>query len=79
STTLWLGILILIFLLLFFWIAALFMYALPNIYFEHRCVKESIAYSWEKTRVRKQIGSLFRLIWLITFQDLIFTGVGGLL
>ncbi|MBS8082277.1 glycerophosphodiester phosphodiesterase [Streptococcus suis] len=76
SNTIWLGILI--FLLLFFWLAARFMYALPNIYFEHRGVKESIAYSWEKTRGRKQIGSLFRLIWLITFPVLLFTGVGGL-
>ncbi|HEM2666676.1 TPA: glycerophosphodiester phosphodiesterase [Streptococcus suis] len=78
SNTVWLGILILIFLLLFFWLAARFMYALPNIYFEHRGVKESITYSWEKTRGRKQIGSLFRLIWLITFPVLLFTGVGGL-
>ncbi|MFX3824792.1 glycerophosphoryl diester phosphodiesterase membrane domain-containing protein, partial [Streptococcus suis] len=33
SNTVLLGILILIFLLLFFWLSARFMYALPNIYF----------------------------------------------
>ncbi|HEM6028588.1 glycerophosphodiester phosphodiesterase [Streptococcus suis] len=79
SNTVWLGILILFFLLLFFWLASRSMYALPNIYFEHRSVKESIAYSWKKTKGRKQVSSFFRLIWLVTFPVLLFTGIGILL
>ncbi len=79
SNTLWVGILLLVSLLLFFWLAARFMYALPKIYFEHRSVKESIAYSWEKTKGRQQISSFFRLIWLVTLPVLLFTGVGVLL
>ncbi|WP_238139945.1 glycerophosphoryl diester phosphodiesterase membrane domain-containing protein, partial [Streptococcus suis] len=42
-------------------------------------MKESIAYSWKKTKGRKQVSSFFRLIWLVTFPVLLFTGIGILL
>ncbi|HEM6338883.1 TPA: glycerophosphodiester phosphodiesterase [Streptococcus suis] len=79
SNTLWLAILIFLSVFLFFWLAARFMYALPKIYFEHRSVKESIAYSWERTKGRQQMTSLLRLFWLVTFPVLLFAVIGILL
>lgn len=78
-STPWVAVVIVVSLLIFFWLATRFMYALPEIYFAHRSVKESIVYSWEKTKGRKQVESLVNLIWLITFPVLLFTGVGFLL
>ncbi|MDQ8821171.1 glycerophosphodiester phosphodiesterase [Streptococcus ruminantium] len=75
----WVAAVIVIALLIFFWLATRFMYALPEIYFTHRSVKESIVYSWEKTKGWQQVESLVNLIWLITFPVLLFTGVGFLL
>lgn len=79
SNTLWLAILIFLSVFLFFWLAARFMYALPKIYFEHRSVKESIAYSWERTKGRQQMTSLLRLFWLVTSPVLLFAVIGILL
>ncbi|HFI0237294.1 TPA: glycerophosphodiester phosphodiesterase [Streptococcus suis] len=79
SNTLWLVILIFLSVFLFFWLAARFMYALPKIYFEHRSVKESIVYSWERTKGRQQMTSLLRLFWLVTFPVLLFAVIGILL
>ncbi|HFI0107030.1 TPA: glycerophosphodiester phosphodiesterase [Streptococcus suis] len=79
SNTLWLAILIFLSVFLFFWLAARFMYALPKIYFEHRSVKESIAYSWERTKGCQQMTSLLRLFWLVTFPVLLFAVIGILL
>ncbi|HFU4001717.1 TPA: glycerophosphodiester phosphodiesterase [Streptococcus suis] len=79
SNTLWLAILIFLSVFLFFWLAARFMYALPKIYFEHRSVKESIAYSWERTKGRQQMTSLLRLFWLVTYPVLLFAVIGILL
>lgn len=79
SNTLWLAILIFLSVFFFFWLATRFMYALPNIYFEHRSVKESIAYSWERTKERQQMTSLLRLFWLVTFPVLLFAVIGILL
>ncbi|HFU4460341.1 TPA: glycerophosphodiester phosphodiesterase [Streptococcus suis] len=79
SNTLWLAILIFLSVFLFFWLATRFMYALPKIYFEHRSVKESIVYSWERTKGRQQMTSLLRLFWLVTFPVLLFAVIGILL
>ncbi|HFU4464752.1 TPA: glycerophosphoryl diester phosphodiesterase membrane domain-containing protein [Streptococcus suis] len=79
SNTLWLAILIFLSVFLFFWLAARFMYALPKIYFEHRSVKESIAYSWERTRGWQQVRSMGKLFWLVTFPVLVLAGIGTLL
>ncbi|MDQ8766065.1 glycerophosphoryl diester phosphodiesterase membrane domain-containing protein, partial [Streptococcus ruminantium] len=53
----WVAAVIVIALLIFFWLATRFMYALPEIYFTHRSVKESIVYSWEKTKGWQQVES----------------------
>ncbi|HFI0420844.1 TPA: glycerophosphoryl diester phosphodiesterase membrane domain-containing protein [Streptococcus suis] len=79
SNTLWLAILIFLSVFLFFWLATRFMYALPKIYFEHRSVKESIAYSWERTRGWQQVRSMGKLFWLVTFPVLMLAGIGTLL
>ncbi|HFI0449830.1 TPA: glycerophosphodiester phosphodiesterase [Streptococcus suis] len=79
SNTLWLAILIFLLVFFFFWLATRFMYALPKIYFEHRSVKESIAYSWERTKGRQQMTSLLRLFWLVTSPVLLFAVIGILL
>ncbi|HFI2471928.1 TPA: glycerophosphoryl diester phosphodiesterase membrane domain-containing protein [Streptococcus suis] len=78
SNTLWLAILIFLSFILFFWLAARFMYALPKIYFEHRSVKESIAYSWERTRGWQQVRSMGKLFWLVTLPVFLFS-IGGTL
>lgn len=76
SNTIWQAGLIILSLLLFFWLAMRFMFALPMIYFEHKGVKESVCYSWEKTRGKKQFSFVARLMWLLTFPILLFTGIG---
>ncbi|HFI0621152.1 TPA: glycerophosphoryl diester phosphodiesterase membrane domain-containing protein [Streptococcus suis] len=78
SNTLWLAVLIFFSFILFFWLAARFMYALPKIYFEHRSVKESIAYSWERTRGWQQVRSMGKLFWLVTLPVFLFS-IGGTL
>lgn len=78
SNTLWLAVLIFLSFILFFWLAARFMYALPKIYFEHRSVKESIAYSWERTRGWQQVRSMGKLFWLVTLPVFLFS-IGGTL
>ncbi|HEM4128585.1 TPA: glycerophosphodiester phosphodiesterase [Streptococcus suis] len=78
SNTLWLAVLIFLSFILFFWLAARFMYALPKIYFEHRSVKESIAYSWERTRGWQQARSMGKLFWLVTLPVFLFS-IGGTL
>ncbi|HFI0810324.1 TPA: glycerophosphodiester phosphodiesterase [Streptococcus suis] len=79
SNTVWIGVLILVSLLLFFWLASRLMFALPKIYFEHRSVKESIAFSWKHTNGTKQVNYLVRLVGLVTFPVIFFTGVALLL
>lgn len=79
SNTVWIGVLILVSLLLFFWLASRLMFALPKIYFEHRSVKESIAFSWKYTKGIKQVNYLVRLVGLVTFPVIFFTGVALLL
>ncbi len=79
SNTVWIGVLILVSLLLFFWLASRLMFALPKIYFEHRSVKESIAFSWKYTKRIKQVNYLVRLVGLVTFPVIFFTGVALLL
>ncbi|HEM6272460.1 TPA: glycerophosphodiester phosphodiesterase [Streptococcus suis] len=79
SNTVWIGVLILVSLLLFFWLASRLMFALPKIYFEHRSVKESIAFSWKHTKGTKQVNYLVRLVGLVTFPVIFFTGVALLL
>ncbi|HFI0077607.1 TPA: glycerophosphodiester phosphodiesterase [Streptococcus suis] len=79
SNTVWIGVLILVSLLLFFWLASRLMFALPKIYFEHRSVKESIAFSWKHTNRTKQVNYLVRLVGLVTFPVIFFTGVALLL
>lgn len=79
SNTVWIGVLILVSLLLFFWLACRLMFALPKIYFEHRSVKESIAFSWKYTKRIKQVNYLVRLVGLVTFPVIFFTGVALLL
>ncbi|HEM3617060.1 TPA: glycerophosphodiester phosphodiesterase [Streptococcus suis] len=79
SNTVWIGVLILVSLLLFFWLASRLMFALPKIYFEHRSVKESIAFSWKHTKGIKQVNYLVRLVGLVTFPVIFFTGVALLL
>ncbi|HFI0595577.1 TPA: glycerophosphodiester phosphodiesterase [Streptococcus suis] len=79
SNTVWIGVLILVSLLLFFWLASRLMFALPKIYFEHRSVKESIAFSLKYTKGIKQVNYLVRLVGLVTFPVIFFTGVALLL
>lgn len=79
SNTVWIGVLILVSLLLFFWLASRLMFALPKIYFEHRSVKESIAFSCKHTKGIKQVNYLVRLVGLVTFPVIFFTGVALLL
>ncbi|HEL1585704.1 TPA: glycerophosphodiester phosphodiesterase [Streptococcus suis] len=66
------GLLFLIALLVFFWLASRLMYAIPKVYFEHRSVKESIRYSWDKTSGRNQVGHFFSLIGIILQSTLLF-------
>lgn len=79
SNTTWLAIFIFFCFLFFFWLSSRLMYALPYIYFEHKSVRASIAYSWNMTRGREQLRSFFRLFWLVTFPILLFSGIGFLL
>lgn len=62
-----------------FWLAARLMYAIPKIYFEHRDIKESISYSWEKTKGRRQISAYLKLLWTIILPVLVVASIGLLL
>ena len=63
-------------LLVFSWLSARLMYAIPKIYFEHRGVKESVAHSWHQTRGWQQLASYARLLWTMTLPGLVILGVG---
>lgn len=79
SQTVWVGLGLLASIVVFFWLASRFMYALPQIYFEHQSVRASIVYSWQETRGRQQVSSFLRLLWLLLSSALLFVAVGLLL
>lgn len=59
-------------LLLFFWLTARVMYALPLVYFDQKGVRASLLTSWEKTRGSEQWKSLLRLLWVMLQSQLFF-------
>ncbi|MFC3928971.1 glycerophosphoryl diester phosphodiesterase membrane domain-containing protein [Streptococcus caprae] len=75
-----LGIVILLALvLLLFWASTRLMYALPQIYLEHKTVKESIAYSLAKTDGQKQKLAIWGLIRVSLTAFLVFLAISGCL
>lgn len=72
----WIAILFLLVAVLFFWLAARWMYALPQIFLKQVGLKEALTFSWHRTK-QGQWSSLLKLFWTVTLPVLVLNLVGN--